>query len=59
LTPDRVTVTRRTLTLSSVTKIFLIDADTKVEGKLQVRARVTVKFEKTDAGERAVRIIVR
>jgi hypothetical protein len=59
VTPDKLTVTRRTLALSSVTKTFLLDSETKIEGKLQVKARVTVKFEKTEDGERAVRVIVR
>ena len=56
---DNVTVTRRTLTLTWVTKTFLLDAETKVEGNLRPKARVTVKFEKTDDGDRAVHIIVR
>ena len=60
VTADRLTVTRRTLSLSTVTKVFLMDAQTRVEGgRLQPKARVTVKFEKTDDGERAVRVIVR
>jgi hypothetical protein len=45
--------------LSAVTKVFLMDSGTRVDGKLQPKARVTVKFEKTDGGERAVRVIVR
>lgn len=56
---DKVTVARRTLTLSWVTKTFLLDADTKIEGTLKPKARVTVKFEKTDGGDRAIHIIVR
>lgn len=56
---DKVTVTRRTLTLSWVTKTFLLSSDTKIEGTLKPKARVTVKFEKTEDGERAVHIIVR
>jgi hypothetical protein len=56
---DKVTVTRRTLTLSWVTRTFLLDANTKVEGNLKPKARVTVKFEKTEDGDRAVHIIVR
>jgi hypothetical protein len=61
VSPDKLTVSRRTLTLTSVTKVFLLDANTRIEGKgkLQPKARVTVKFEKTDDGERAVHIIVR
>ena len=56
---DNVTVTRRTLTLTWVTKTFLLDSDTKIEGILKPKARVTVKFEKTEDGDRAVHIIVR
>jgi hypothetical protein len=58
---DKVTVSRRTLALSSVTRVFLLDSNTRIEGKgkLQPKARVTVKFEKTDDGDRAVHIIVR
>lgn len=59
LTPDQVTVSRRTLTLTTITKTFARDANTIVEGKLQMKARVTVKFEKTEAGERALRVVVR
>lgn len=56
---DNVTVTRRTLTLSWVTKTFRLDPDTKIEGTLKPKARVTVKFEKTEDGDRAIHIIVR
>ena len=59
LTAEKVTVSRRTMALTSVTKVFLLDANTQIEGKLQAKARVTVKFEKTEDGERAVHIIVR
>jgi ribosomal protein S1 len=61
VTAEKVTVTRRTLALTSVTRVFLLDANTQVEGKakLQPKARVTVKFEKTEDGDRAVHIIVR
>ena len=59
VTPEKLTVTRRTLTLTSVTRVFLLDSNTQIDGKLQAKARVTVKFEKTDDGDRAVRIIVR
>ena len=61
VTDSKLTVTRRTLALTSVTRVFLLDANTQVEGKgkLQAKARVTVKFEKTEDGDRAVHIIVR
>lgn len=56
---DKLTVSRRTLSLSLVTRVFLLDSNTQIEGKLQPKARVTVKFEKTEDGDRAVHIIVR
>jgi hypothetical protein len=56
---DKVTVTRRTLTLSWVTKTFLLTTETKIEGTLKPKARVTVKFEKTEDGDKAIHIIVR
>jgi hypothetical protein len=59
VTSEKLTVVRRTLALSTVTRVFLLDGETRIEGKLQPKARVTVKFEKTDAGDRAVRVIVR
>lgn len=55
----RVTVTRRTLTLAWLTKTFVLDPETRIEGTLKEKARVTVKFEKTDQGDRAIHIIVR
>jgi hypothetical protein len=59
VTADKLVVSRRTLSLTTVSKTFLLDGNTKVEGKLQPKARVTVKFEQTDAGDHAVHIIVR
>ena len=59
VTKDKLTVSRRTLTLTLVTRVFLLDANTQIEGTLQPKARVTVKFEKTEDGDRAVHIIVR
>ena len=56
---EQVTVTRRTLTLSWVTKTFLLSADTKIEGTLKAKARVTVKFVKTEDGDKAVHVLVR
>ena len=40
-------------------RIFLINSDTKIEGKLRLKARVTVGFKPTPDGDLAVRIIVR
>ena len=38
---------------------FLINSETKIEGKLRLKARVTVGFKPTPDGDLAVRIIVR
>lgn len=38
---------------------FLITAETKIEGKLRLKARVTVGFKPSPDGDVAVRIIVR
>ena len=59
VTADKLTVSRRAMNLTLVTRVFLLDSNTRVQGKLQAKARVTVKFEKTDDGDRAVHIIVR
>ena len=43
----------------SENRSFLINAETKIEGKLRLKARVTVGFKPTPDGDLAVRIIVR
>ncbi len=58
-TPQKVTVNRRTMARDLVTKTFLIDEDTKVEGVLKPRVHVTVRFVTRDAAAHAVHIIVR
>ena len=40
-------------------RTFIIKPDTKIEGKLKAKARVTVAFKTTDEGDIAARIIVR
>ncbi len=40
-------------------RIFSINNETKIEGKLKLKARVTVGFKSTPEGDMAVRIIVR
>jgi hypothetical protein len=40
-------------------RTFIINAETKIEGRLRTHARVTVGFKTTDEGDVAVRIIVR
>jgi hypothetical protein len=60
LNPDSVTVVRTVPARDAVTRKFLLDAQTKVEGKLRAKARVTVQYSVEDEGQfRAVHIIVR
>jgi hypothetical protein len=40
-------------------RTFIVNSETKIEGKLRTHARVTVGFKTTDEGDVAVRIIVR
>lgn len=55
LTAENVTVSRAILGKDPETRTFAIDHDTKIEGKLKNKSRVTVRF----AGEVAVSIVVR
>jgi hypothetical protein len=60
LNPESVTVVRTVPARDAVTRKFLLDAQTKVEGKLRLKARVTVQYSVEDEGQfRAVHIIVR
>jgi len=59
LSDTSVTVTRTTLGSDSTVRTFAITADTHVEGKLKMKARVTVRFVSLPEGDRVVRIIVR
>lgn len=56
---DRITVSRSILGKPAEEKTFLIKQDTKVEGKLKVKARVTIGFNTTEEGEIARLIVVR
>ena len=58
-TDTRVTVSRRDLARNTETKVFVIDADTKIEGKIKVKVRVSVRFANDENGARAIHIIVR
>jgi hypothetical protein len=58
LSGDRLTVSRTVLGATS-SRTFLIGAETQIEGKLAVKARVTVKYVTKDEEERAVHILVR
>ena len=60
LTADSVTVVRRVPGHAAVTREFVRDEQTKVEGKLRERVRVTVRYKAgEDDGFIAVYIIVR
>jgi hypothetical protein len=57
--PDKITVSRAILGKPAETRSFSINADTKVEGRLKNRSRVTVRFTSGEEGDIAVSIIVR
>jgi hypothetical protein len=60
LTDESITVVRQVLGRDAVTRVFVRETQTKVEGKLRARARVTVQFKAVeDGGFVAVYIIVR
>jgi hypothetical protein len=57
---NEVTVRRRALVSNETTRTFQIDSTTKVQGKLRLKADVTVRYVADDKGNcRAVSIIVR
>ena len=55
----RLTVSRTVLGKNSESRTFLLTSATRVEGKLHVKARVTVQFVTKEEGDHAVHIIVR
>jgi hypothetical protein len=57
-TDTKMTVARTALGQTE-NRDFLITPETKVEGKLRNKARVTVGFKSSDQGDVAVRVIVR
>ncbi len=59
LTADQLTVERKVRGKEQQRHTFLLRAETKVEGKLALRARVTVGFKTSADGDVAVRVIVR
>ena len=59
LAEDKITVIRTVLGKSSETRTFAITPATKVEGKLRVKLRVTVRFTKDEDVDKALHIIVR
>jgi len=59
LTADNLTVVRSTAGAKTERRTFQILPETRVEGKLRVKVRVTVGFVKTDSGDVARLIVVR
>jgi hypothetical protein len=59
LAEDKITVFRTVLGKSPETRTFLITAETRVEGKLRVKVRVTVRYTREEEGDRALHVIVR
>ncbi len=59
LSEDKITVIRTVVGKSSETRTFAITPATKVEGKLRVKLRVTVRFTKDEDVDKALHIIVR
>jgi len=56
----QITVRRRALVSNATTQTFVIDSETKIEGKLRVKINVTVRYVTDEEGHtRAVSIIVR
>ena len=59
LSTSRITVSRSILGKPAEKRSFWIKADTRIEGKLRVKAKVTVGFVTTDEGDVARLIVVR
>lgn len=59
LDEEKVTVLKTVLGKTSETRTFLITKETRIEGKLKLKARVTVRYTHDDEADRALHIIVR
>jgi hypothetical protein len=59
LSAERITVSRSVLGKPAERKSFWIKSDTRIEGKLHVKIKVTVGFVTTDEGDIARLIVVR
>lgn len=59
LTADHLTVERKAKGKEQQKHTFVLRPDTKVEGRLALKARVTVGFKPGERGDVAVRVIVR
>lgn len=56
---DKLTVVRNLIGKEPTTRVFLLTNETRMEGKLRPKARVTVRFITGDDGDRALYILVR
>lgn len=56
---ERLTVRRAVRGQEERTQTFLLRPETRIEGRIAVDARVTVGFQPSEAGDVAVRVIVR
>jgi hypothetical protein len=59
LTSTKITVSRSILGKPAQKRTFWIKPDTRIEGKLRMRAKVTVGFVTTDQGDVARLVVVR
>ncbi len=59
LDAEKVTVERAILGKNPVKRTFAINSDTKVEGSLREKSRVTVRYATSENGDIALRIVVR
>ncbi len=59
LTSAKITVSRSILGKQPERRIFLINSDTRIEGKLRVKLKVTIGFIASDGGDVARLIVVR
>lgn len=59
ISPERITVSRSILGKTAEKRSFWIKPDTRIEGKLRPKVRVTVGFVTTDEGDIARLIVVR
>lgn len=60
LNPESVTVERTALLRDTVKRTFVLDSQTVVEGKLKLKARVSVRYSTDENGQfHALHIIVR
>ena len=58
-TEENLTVVKTVLGKNSETRVFSVTKETRIEGKLKLKARVTVRYSHDDEGNRALHIIVR